>query len=131
MSNKAYCHQLALKHGDRANHKYVMKIGNRYFYSMDEVKEFKKRNTPTKVSSEYKSVNKQKKIAGEISNKNNRLNKVISKKTVFNGQKMVEKARQNREVFAKTLQNIIQEEKLLKMSRSKVLTSRDVLNMKL
>ena len=131
MSNKAYCHQLALKHGDRANHKYVMKIGNRYFYSMDEVKEFKKRNTPTKVSSEYKSVNKQKKIAGEISNKNNRLNKVISKKTVFNGQKMVEKARQNREVFAKTLQNIIREEKLLKMSRSKVLTSRDVLNMKL
>ena len=123
--------QLSLKHGDRANHKYVMKIGNRYFYSMDEVKEFKKRNTPTKVSSEYKSVNKQKKIAGEISNKNNRLNKVISKKTVFNGQKMVEKARQNREVFAKTLQNIIQEEKLLKMSRSKVLTSRDVLNMKL
>ena len=131
MSNKAYCHQLALKHGDRANHKYVMKIGNRYFYSMDEVKEFKKRNTPTKVSSEYKSVNKHKKIAGEISNKNNRLNKVISKKTVFNGQKMVEKARQNREVFAKTLQNIIREEKLLKMSRSKVLTSRDVLNMKL
>ena len=123
--------QLALKHGDRANHKYVMKIGNRYFYSMDEVKEFKKRNTPTKVSSEYKSANKQKKIAGEISNKNNRLNKVISKKTVFNGQKMVEKARRNREVFAKTLQNIIQEEKLLKMSRSKVLTSRDVLNMKL
>ena len=123
--------QLALKHGDRSNHKYVMKIGNRYFYSMDEVKEFKKRNTPTKVSSEYKSVNKQKKIAGEISDKNNRLNKVISKKTVFNGQKMVEKARRNREVFAKTLQNIIQEEKLLKMSRSKVLTSRDVLNMKL
>ena len=35
--------QLALKHGDRANHKYVMKIGNRYFYSMDEVKEFKKK----------------------------------------------------------------------------------------
>lgn len=34
--------QLALKHSDRANHKYVMKIGNRYFYSMDEVKEFKK-----------------------------------------------------------------------------------------
>lgn len=131
MSNKAYCHQLALKHGDRANHKYVMKIGNRYFYSMDEVKEFKKRNTPTNVSSEYKSTNKQKKIVGEISNKNNRLNKVISKKTVFNGQKMVEKARRNREVFAKTLQNIIQEEKLLKMSRSKVLTSRDVLNMKL
>lgn len=131
MSNKAYCHQFTLKHGDRANHKYVMKIGNRYFYSMDEVKEFKKRNTPTKVSSEYKSVNKQKKIAGEISNKNNRLNKVISKKTVFNGQKMVEKARQNREVFAKTLQNIIREEKLLKMSRSKILTSRDVLNMKL
>lgn len=123
--------QLALKHGDRANHKYVMKIGNRYFYSMDEVKEFKKRNTPTKVSSEYKSTNKQKKIVGEISNKNNRLNKVISKKTVFNGQKMVEKARQNREVFSKTLQNIIREEKLLKMSRSKVLTSRDVLNMKL
>ena len=123
--------QLALKHGDRANHKYVMKIGNRYLYSRDEVKEFKKRNTPTKVSSEYKSVNKHKKIAGEISNKNNRLNKVISKKTVFNGQKMVEKARQNREVFAKTLQNIIREEKLLKMSRSKVLTSRDVLNMKL
>ena len=123
--------QLALKHSDRANHKYVMKIGNRYFYSMDEVKELKKRNTPTKVSSEYKSVNKQKKIAGEISNKNNRLNKVISKKTVLNGQKMVEKARRNREVFAKTLQNIIQEEKLLKMSRSKVLTSRDVLNMKL
>ena len=28
-------------------------------------------------------------------------------------------------------ENIIQEEKLLKMSRSKVLTSRDVLNMKL
>ena len=131
MSNKAYRHQLTIKHGERANHKYVMKIGNRYFYSMDEVKEFKKRNTPTKVSSEYKSVNKQKKIAGEISNKNNRLNKVISKKTVFNGQKMVEKARRNREVFAKTLQNIIQEEKLLKMSRSKVLTSRDVLNMKL
>lgn len=123
--------QLTLKHGERANHKYVMKIGNRYFYSMDEVKEFKKRNTPTKVSSEYKSTNKQKKIVGEISNKNNRLNKVISKKTVFNGQKMVEKARRNREVFAKTLQNIIQEEKLLKMSRSKVLTSRDVLNMKL
>ena len=123
--------QLALKHGDRANHKYVMKIGNRYFYSMDEVKEFKKRNTTAKVSSEYKSTNKQKKIVGEISNKNNRLNKVISKKTVFNGQKMVEKARQNREVFAKTLQNIIQEEKLLKMSRSKILTSRDVLNMKL
>lgn len=131
MSNKAYCHQLALKHGDRANHKYVMKIGNRYFYSMDEVKEFKKRNTTAKVSSEYKPTNKQKKIVGEISNKNNRLNKVISKKTVFNGQKMVEKARQNREVFAKTLQNIIQEEKLLKMSRSKILTSRDVLNMKL
>ena len=131
MSNKAYCHQLALKHGDRANHKYVMKIGNRYFYSMDEVKEFKKRNTTANVSSEYKSTNKQKKIVGEISNKNNRLNKVISKKTVFNGQKMVEKARQNREVFAKTLQNIIREEKLLKMSRSKVLTSRDVLNMKL
>ena len=131
MSNKAYCHQLALKHGDRANHKYVMKIGNRYFYSMDEVKEFKKRNTTANVSSEYKSTNKQKKIVGEISNKNNRLNKVISKKTVFNGQKMVEKARRNREVFAKTLQNIIQEEKLLKMSRSKVLTSRDVLNMKL
>ena len=123
--------QLALKHGDRANHKYVMKIGNRYFYSMDEVKEFKKRNTTAKVSSEYKSTNKQKKIVGEISNKNNRLNKVISKKTVFNGQKMVEKARRNREVFAKTLKNIIQEEKLLKMSRSKVLTSRDVLNMKL
>lgn len=123
--------QLALKHGDRANHKYVMKIGNRYFYSMDEVKEFKKRNTTAKVSSEYKPTNKQKKIVGEISNKNNRLNKVISKKTVFNGQKMVEKARQNREVFAKTLQNIIQEEKLLKMSRSKILTSRDVLNMKL
>ena len=123
--------QLALKHGDRANHKYVMKIGNRYFYSMDEVKEFKKRNTTANVSSEYKSTNKQKKIVGEISNKNNRLNKVISKKTVFNGQKMVEKARQNREVFAKTLQNIIREEKLLKMSRSKVLTSRDVLNMKL
>lgn len=123
--------QLALKHGDRANHKYVMKIGNRYFYSMDEVKEFKKRNTPAKVSSEYKSVNKQKKIAGEISNKNNRLNKVISKKTVFNGQKMVEKARQNREVFTKTIQDIIREEKLLKMSRSKILTSRDVLNMKL
>ena len=123
--------QLALKHGDRANHKYVMKIGNRYFYSMDEVKEFQKRNTTAKVSSEYKSTNKQKKIVGEISNKNNRLNKVISKKTVFNGQKMVEKARRNREVFAKTLQNIIQEEKLLKMSRSKVLTSRDVLNMKL
>lgn len=123
--------QLALKHGDRANHKYVMKIGNRYFYSMDEVKEFKKRNTTANVSSEYKSTNKQKKIVGEISNKNNRLNKVISKKTVFNGQKMVEKARRNREVFAKTLQNIIQEEKLLKMSRSKVLTSRDVLNMKL
>ena len=123
--------QLALKHGDRANHKYVMKIGNRYFYSMDEEKEFKKRNTTAKVSSEYKSTNKQKKIVGEISNKNNRLNKVISKKTVFNGQKMVEKARRNREVFAKTLQNIIQEEKLLKMSRSKVLTSRDVLNMKL
>ena len=123
--------QLALKHGDRANHKYVMKIGNRYFYSMDEVKEFKKRNTTAKVSSEYKSTNKQKKIVGEISNKNNRLNKVISKKTVFNGQKMVEKARRNREVFAKTLQNIIREEKLLKMSRSKILTSRDVLNMKL
>ena len=123
--------QLALKHGERANHKYVMKIGNRYFYSMDEVKEFKKRNTTANVSSEYKSTNKQKKIVGEISNKNNRLNKVISKKTVFNGQKMVEKARRNREVFAKTLQNIIQEEKLLKMSRSKVLTSRDVLNMKL
>ena len=123
--------QLALKHGDRANHKYVMKIGNRYFYSMDKVKEFKKRNTTANVSSEYKSTNKQKKIVGEISNKNNRLNKVISKKTVFNGQKMVEKARRNREVFAKTLQNIIQEEKLLKMSRSKVLTSRDVLNMKL
>ena len=123
--------QLALKHGDRANHKYVMKIGNRYFYSMDEVKEFKKRNTTAKVSSEYKSTNKQKKIVGEISNKNNRLNKVISKKTVFNGQKMFEKARRNREVFAKTLQNNIQEEKLLKMSRSKVLTSRDVLNMKL
>ena len=123
--------QLTLKHGERANHKYVMKIGNRYFYSMDEVKEFKKRNTPTKVPSEYKSTNKQKKIVGEISNKNNRLNKVISKKTVFNGQKMVEKARQNREVFSKTLQNIIREEKLLKMSRSKVLTSRDVLNMKL
>lgn len=123
--------QLALKHGDRANHKYVMKIGNRYFYSMDEVKEFKKRNTTANVSSEYKSTNKQKKIVGEISNKNNRLNKVISKKTVFNGQKMVEKARRNREVFAKTLQNIIQEEKLLKMSRSKVLTSRDILNMKL
>ena len=123
--------QLALKHGDRSNHKYVMKIGNRYFYSMDEVKEFKKRNTTANVSSEYKSTNKQKKIVGEISNKNNRLNKVISKKTVFNGQKMVEKARRNREVFAKTLQNIIQEEKLLKMSRSKVLTSRDVLNMKL
>ena len=123
--------QLTLKHGDRANHKYVMKIGNRYFYSMDEVKEFKKRNTTANVSSEYKSTNKQKKIVGEISNKNNRLNKVISKKTVFNGQKMVEKARRNREVFAKTLQNIIQEEKLLKMSRSKVLTSRDVLNMKL
>lgn len=123
--------QLALKHGDRTNHKYVMKIGNRYFYSMDEVKEFKKRNATAKVSSEYKSTNKQKKIVGEISNKNNRLNNVISKKTVFNGQKMVEKARQNREVFAKTLQNIIQEEKLLKMSRSKVLTSRDVLNMKL
>lgn len=123
--------QLALKHGDRANHKYVMKIGNRYFYSMDEVKEFKKRNKTANVSSEYKSTNKQKKIVGEISNKNNRLNKVISKKTVFNGQKMVEKARRNREVFAKTLQNIIQEEKLLKMSRSKVLTSRDVLNMKL
>ena len=123
--------QLALKHGDRANHKYVMKIGNRYFYSMDEVKEFKKRNTTAKVSSEYKSTNKQKKIVGEISNKNNRLNKVISKKTVFNGQKMIEKARQNREVFAKTLQNIIREEKLLKMSRSKILTSRDVLNMKL
>lgn len=123
--------QLAIKHSDRANHKYVMKIGNRYFYSMDEVKEFKKRNTTAKVSSEYKSTNKQKKIVGEISNKNNRLNKVISKKTVFNGQKMVEKARRNREVFAKTLQNIIQEEKLLKMSRSKVLTSRDVLNMKL
>lgn len=123
--------QLALKHGDRANHKYVMKIGNRYFYSMDEVKEFKKRNTTAKVSSEYKPTNKQKKIVGEISNKNNRLNKVISKKTVFNGQKMVEKARQNREVFAKTLQNIMQEEKLLKMSRSKILTSRDVLNMKL
>lgn len=131
MPNKAYCHQLALKHGDRANHKYVMKIGNRYFYSMDEVKEFKKRNTTAKVSSEYKPTNKQKKIVGEISNKNNRLSKVISKKTVFNGQKMVEKARQNREVFAKTLQNIIQEEKLLKMSRSKILTSRDVLNMKL
>lgn len=131
MSNKAYCHQLALKHGDRANHKYVMKIGNRYFYSMDEVKEFKKRNTTAKVSSEYKPTNKQKKIVGEISNKNNRLNKVISKKTVFNGQKMVEKARQNREVFTKTLQNIIREEKLLKMSRSKILTSRDVLNMKL
>ena len=131
MSNKAYCHQLTLKHGERANHKYVMKIGNRYFYSMDEVKEFKKRNTTAKVSSEYKSTNKQKKIVGEISNKNNRLNKVISKKTVFNGQKMFEKARRNREVFAKTLQNIIQEEKLLKMSRSKVLTSRDVLNMKL
>ena len=123
--------QLALKHGDRANHKYVMKIGNRYFYSMDEVKEFKKRNTTANVSSEYKSTNKQKKIVGEISNKNNRLNKVISKKTVFNGQKMVEKARRNREVFAKTLQNIIREEKLLKMSRSKILTSRDVLNMKL
>ena len=123
--------QLALKHSDRANHKYVMKIGNQYFYSMDEVKEFKKRNTTANVSSEYKSTNKQKKIVGEISNKNNRLNKVISKKTVFNGQKMVEKARRNREVFAKTLQNIIQEEKLLKMSRSKVLTSRDVLNMKL
>ena len=123
--------QLALKHGDRANHKYVMKIGNRYFYSMDEVKEFKKRNATAKVSSEYKSTNKQKKIVGEISNKNNRLNKVISKKTVFNGQKMIEKARQNREVFAKTLQNIIREEKLLKMSRSKILTSRDVLNMKL
>ena len=123
--------QLSLKHGDRANHKYVMKIGNRYFYSMDEVKEFKKRNTTANVSSEYKSTNKQKKIVGEINNKNNRLNKVISKKTVFNGQKMVEKARRNREVFAKTLQNIIQEEKLLKMSRSKVLTSRDVLNMKL
>ena len=123
--------QLSLKHGDRANHKYVMKIGNRYFDSMDEVKEFKKRNTTANVSSEYKSTNKQKKIVGEINNKNNRLNKVISKKTVFNGQKMVEKARQNREVFAKTLQNIIQEEKLLKMSRSKVLTSRDVLNMKL
>ena len=123
--------QLAIKHGDRANHKYVMKIGNRYFYSMDEVKEFKKRNTTANVSSEYKSTNKQKKIVGEISNKNNRLNKVISKKTVFNGQKMVEKARKNREVFAKTLQNIIREEKLLKMSRSKVLTSRDVLNMKL
>ena len=123
--------QLALKHGDRANHKYVMKIGNRYFYSMDEVKEFKKRNTTANVSSEYKSTNKQKKIVGEISNKNNRLNKVISKKTVLNGQKMVEKARQNREVFAKMLQNIIREEKLLKMSRSKVLTRRDVLNMKL
>lgn len=123
--------QLALKHGDRANHKYVMKIGNRYFYSMDEVKEFKKRNTTAKVSSEYKPTNKQKKIVGEISNKNNRLNKVISKKTVFNGQKMVEKARQNREVFTKALQDIIREEKLLKMSRSKILTSRDVLNMKL
>lgn len=123
--------QLDLKHGDRANHKYVMKIGNRYFYSMDEVKEFKKRNTTAKVSSEYKPTNKQKKIIGEINNKNNRLNKVISKKTVFNGQKMVEKARQNREVFTKTLQDIIREEKLLKMSRSKILTSRDVLNMKL
>ena len=126
--------QLSLKHGDRTNHKYVMKIGNRYFYSMDEVKEFKKRNATAKGSSEYKSTNKQKKIVGEISNKNNknnRLNNVISKKTVFNGQKMVEKARQNREVFAKTLQNIIQEEKLLKMSRTKILTSRDVLNMKL
>ena len=108
-----------------------MKIGNRYFYSMDEVKEFKKRNATSNVSPEYKSTNKQKKIVGEISNKNNRLNKAISKKTVFNGQKMVEKARRNREVFAKTLQNIIQEEKLLKMSRSKILTSRDVLNMKL
>lgn len=123
--------QLALKHGDRANHKYVMKIGNRYFYSMDEVKEFKKRNTTAKVSSEYKPTNKQKKIVGKISNKNNRLNKVISKETVFNGQKMVEKARQNREVFTKTIQDIIREEKLLKMSRSKILTSRDVLNMKL
>lgn len=123
--------QLALKHGERANHKYVMKIGNRYFYSMDEVKEFKKRNTTSKASSEYKPMNKQKKIIGEINNKNNRLNKVISKKTVFNGQKMVEKARQNREVFTKTLQDIIREEKLLKMSRSKILTSRDVLNMKL
>ena len=131
MSNKAYCHQLTLKHGERANHKYVMKIGNRYFYSMDEVKEFKKRNTTAKVSSVYKPTNKQKKIVGEISNKNNRLSKVISKKTVFNGQKMVEKARQNREVFTKTIQDIIREEKLLKMSRSKILTSRDVLNMKL
>lgn len=123
--------QLALKHGERANHKYVMKIGNRYFYSMDEVKEFKKRNTTSKASSEYKPMNKQKKIIGEINNKNNRLNKVISKETVFNGQKMVEKARQNREVFTKTIQDIIREEKLLKMSRSKILTSRDVLNMKL
>lgn len=123
--------QLALKHGERANHKYVMKIGNRYFYSMDEVKEFKKRNATSKVSSEYKPMNKQKKIVGEISNKNNRLNNVISKKTVFDGQKMVEKARQNREVFTKTLQDVIREEKLLKMSRSKILTSRDVLNMKL
>ena len=123
--------QLALKHGERANHKYIMKVGNRYFYSMDEVKEFKKRNTTAKVSSEYRSMNKQKKIIGEINNKNNRLNKAISKKTVFNGQKMVEKARQNREVFTKTLQDIIREEKLLKISRSKILTSRDVLNMKL
>lgn len=123
--------QLVLKHGERANHKYIMKIGNRYFYSMDEVKEFKKRNTTSKVSSEYKPMNKQKKIVGEISNKNNRLNNVISKKTVFDGQKMVEKARRNREVFTKTLRDVIREEKLLKMSRSKILTSRDVLNMKL